>query len=200
MVTLQVISHSNRTLTDRLWWDILQNLSVDEIHFSMEFQLAQVASGLSHLHYHSIVHGDVKGVRIQVKSFVSFWCLPQSNVLIDDAGNARLTDFGLARILQTSGYTRTIASGTVRWMARELVTLSEEGERKSDQQVTVEADVWAFAMTVIEVGIQCSVLGRLTLIGLKGFHWLRPLLVHRKRYSRHFSRRRRWSSQALLAS
>ena len=76
----------------------------------------------------------------------------QKNILIDDNGNARLTDFGLGCILQTSGYTRTTPSGTVRWMARELVATSETGEEQADPQPTMEADVWAFALTVIEVG------------------------------------------------
>jgi len=97
--------------------------------------LAQIASALSHLHSLSIVHGDLKG----------------SNILIDDGGNARLADFGLARFLLTSGYTRTRPSGTVRWMALELFAASEAREEQSDPQVTTESDVWAFGLTAIEI-------------------------------------------------
>jgi len=102
--------------------------------------LTQTSSALSYLHGLLIIHGDVKG----------------SNILIDDNGEVRLTDFGLSRILQTSGFTTKTASGTLRYMAPELVEICEESaeeeeEEESAPRVTVGTDVWAFGMTVTEV-------------------------------------------------
>ena len=60
---------------------------------------------------------------------------------------ARIADFGLARILGESGFTTKTVSGTFRWMAPEL--LAPEGV--CVPQVTVASDVWAFGMTGLEV-------------------------------------------------
>lgn len=73
-------------------------------------------------------------------------------MLINDNGEACLTDFGLSRILQTSGFTTKTSSGTWRFMALELI----EGEDEETlPKVTKASDVWAFAMTVLEVCRLC---------------------------------------------
>ena len=65
---------------------------------------------------------------------------------MDAAGHARITDFGLARVTKNLDSIRS-ASGdqghTARWTAPEV--LKEEGEHSK------EADVFAFAMVMIEV-------------------------------------------------
>lgn len=114
-------------------------------------QLAQVVSALSYLHGLSIIHGDVKGVSISIKSLVFLSHQLQSNILITDNGEASLTDFGLSRILHTSGFTTDTASGTLRYLAPELFSISAEGEDEPIPRVTIPTDVWAFAMTVVEV-------------------------------------------------
>jgi len=79
------------------------------------------------------------------------------NVLVNDQGEASVVDFGLSRILETPGFTTKTESGTWRWMAYELLSsCGGEGE-EFNPPVTKETDVWAFAMTVVEVGI-CSIL------------------------------------------
>jgi serine/threonine protein kinase len=70
----------------------------------------------------------------------------QGNILIDDDGRVSLIDFGLSRILKISGFTTKI-SGTIRYMAVELL------EAEDVAKVTAPTDVWAFAMTVIEVRV-----------------------------------------------
>ena len=69
---------------------------------------------------------------------------------MNDTHEACLADFGLSRVLGESGFTTTSVGGTSRWMACELITsFNEEGENVP--QVTTAGDVWAFAMTVLEV-------------------------------------------------
>ena len=51
--------------------------------------------GLLHLHGLAIVHGDLK----------------PANVLLDDGGNPRISDWGLSRM--SSGFTRTSTPATV---------------------------------------------------------------------------------------
>jgi serine/threonine protein kinase len=68
-------------------------------------KLFQTARGLEYLHSHEpvIVHGDLKA----------------ANVLINDKGEAMLSDFGLAKIQQeepTGFTTANIGGGTLRWL------------------------------------------------------------------------------------
>ncbi|KIM82575.1 hypothetical protein PILCRDRAFT_7939 [Piloderma croceum F 1598] len=73
-----------------------------------------------------------------------------SNILVNDEHEACLTDFGLARILETSGFTTKSVGGTCRWMAYELVAPCDE-EEECIPQVTVATDIWAFGMTTLEI-------------------------------------------------
>jgi serine/threonine protein kinase len=154
--------------------------SIEGIPYSISSQLAQVASGLSYLHGVSVVHGELKGVRISAEPYIYVSYQLQSNILIDDDGAAAIADFGLARVLQMSDFTSKTASpasGNLthivheqsatcegeefnpvttdgwRWKAFELMTASLE---ETTTRVTIETDVWAFSMTVIEVRASAS--------------------------------------------
>lgn len=69
-------------------------------------------------------------------------------MLIDDNGNAVLTDVGLSRIVEQTG-----ASGSVRWMAHELIDIPGGDDNEGEPRVTPASDVWAFGMTALEVSL-----------------------------------------------
>lgn len=77
----------------------------------------------------------------------------QSNVLVNDERRACISDFGLSRILEVTGFTTKSVGGTCRWMAQELIAPSDDDDDEIIPQVTTESDVWAFAMTAIEVNL-----------------------------------------------
>ena len=102
--------------------------------------------GLCYLHSRNVIHGDLKGARSFLKSrFTSVLTPDQVNVLVDDSGHARIADSGLATVTQNldSMWSISIQRGhSARWTAPEVLT----GGRYSK-----EADIFAFAMVVIEV-------------------------------------------------
>jgi serine/threonine protein kinase len=70
----------------------------------------------------------------------------QPNILVDDTGHARITDFGLATVTQNLDSMQSASEdrgNTARWTAPEILT--EEGTHSK------EADVFSFAMVMIEV-------------------------------------------------
>jgi serine/threonine protein kinase len=69
------------------------------------------------------------------------------NILIDEDGNARITDFGLITITESQAFetdfTAHTGRGSVRWMAPELFG--------SEVRINRSTDVYAFGMTIHEV-------------------------------------------------
>lgn len=87
---------------------------------------AQIASGLAALHTHGIVHGDVK----------------PANVLLSDNGTAKLTDFGISRVV-SGELTRTdsdMIGGTPRFMAPEVA---------NGRKPTPAADMFSFGAMLL---------------------------------------------------
>lgn len=110
-----------------------------------------VALGLVYLHLHGIVHGDLKAVSDHPIVMHIFLPKPilQLNVLIDDAGNAVLCDFGLSRvkadvISRTANAEDSGIIGSRNWMAPELLI---------GKSLKKPSDIYAFGMTLYEVNV-----------------------------------------------
>ncbi|CAE6534909.1 unnamed protein product [Rhizoctonia solani] len=95
------------------------------------YQLSlDVASGLAYIHSHKMVHGDIKAL----------------NVLVSSGGVAKLTDFGLSTMSESSiafSATTTSQAGSIRWAAPELLLEQSSKSRKSD--------IYALGMTILEI-------------------------------------------------
>jgi len=87
--------------------------------------IRQALAGLQHLHSCSIIHGDIK----------------PENILVSMQGDAKLTDFGLAREVQTS---RGVAEkgGTRLYLSP---------ERYSGSMFSFPADVWSIGISIITI-------------------------------------------------
>ena len=87
----------------------------------------QVGEGLEEAHRLGVVHRDLK---------------PQ-NIMVDNEGNARIMDFGIARSIKTKGITETgLIIGTPEYMSPEQV----EGQ-EADQR----SDIYSFGVILFEM-------------------------------------------------
>lgn len=77
-------------------------------------------------------------------SLTTFVC--QDNILVDQSGNARLADFGLITISDSSSFEQ---GGSLRWMSPEL--LDPESFGLKDSRGTKSSDCYALGMVVYEV-------------------------------------------------
>ncbi|EMD33685.1 hypothetical protein CERSUDRAFT_141984 [Gelatoporia subvermispora B] len=92
--------------------------------------LYEVSMGMRHLHDERVVHGDLKGV----------------NVLVDDSGHARISDFGLSSVINsaTNKSQSKPAVGTLRFIAPEAIKTGN---------LTYATNVYAFARLIYEARI-----------------------------------------------
>ncbi|KAH8113076.1 kinase-like domain-containing protein [Phellopilus nigrolimitatus] len=108
--------------------------------FDCRKMIKGVACGLCYLHNlkPKLVHGDLRA----------------ANVVIDDNLEPRITDFGLARVIDSQS--STIASsfrgrGTLRWQAPELLNATRFKGMGEPCNITAKSDVYAFACLCLEV-------------------------------------------------
>lgn len=119
----------------------------------------QILTGLSYLHSKDIIHRDIKG----------------ANVLVDNKGGIKISDFGISKRVEASTMLGTSANlgpsghlhrpslqGSVYWMAPEVVRQTAH---------TKKADIWSLGCLVVEMFIgahpfpDCSQLQAIFAIG-----------------------------------
>ena len=97
--------------------------------------LIRVCEAAQHAHERSIVHRDLK----------------PANILVDEAGNPRIVDFGVARIIKPEGATQTIQTrrgdvvGTLAYMS------PEQCDTSPDADIDARADVYALGVLLFEL-------------------------------------------------
>ena len=90
--------------------------------------LKQIASGMAYAHAKGIIHRDIK----------------PANILVSGDGTMKITDFGIARISDSEGYTKTgTPMGTVVYMSPEQIADSKH--------VTTSTDVFSLGVTFWEM-------------------------------------------------
>lgn len=89
--------------------------------------MRETAEALSWVHEQGVVHRDIKA----------------ANVLIEEKGNVKLCDFGIADIMEKKCDKDAITSGTRQWMAPEMF--------RPNTTHGPEIDIWAFGCLVYEV-------------------------------------------------
>ncbi|KAG2485771.1 hypothetical protein HYH03_015484 [Edaphochlamys debaryana] len=91
---------------------------------------SDVARGMDYLHQRKIIHRDLKA----------------ANLLMDDNAIVKIADFGVARVIETTGH-MTAETGTYRWMAPEVIEHKPYDEK---------ADVFSFGVVLWEL-LTCKV-------------------------------------------
>ena len=115
----------------------------------MAQQIRELADAIVYLHLRGIVHGDVKA----------------HNILISDDQHVQLCDFGLTK-LANSGTTISLkGAGSVRWQSFELL---------NNEPKSLKSDVYAFAMTIVEVRKCTRINHRVLIYGLPTLGPYRP--------------------------
>jgi eukaryotic-like serine/threonine-protein kinase len=102
----------------------------------------EVADGIQHAHQCGVIHRDIKPENVLIKGPVEKLGEPLQSRPPHDAGRVKITDFGIAKVLDTQGVTATgQVLGSPSHMAPEQIEGSE---------VTARADVFGLGVLAYE--------------------------------------------------
>ena len=103
------------------------------------------------MHDQGIIHGNLKGVRVQTSRPSSYLSDPKASILIDNIGRARLAGFDLHTMASDESTTTspTTLGGGTRWMSPEL--LAPDMFSLKESRPTKESDCYALGMVMYEV-------------------------------------------------
>jgi len=110
-----------------------ENGSLDNIIYKQNLDrkkifniIKQIANGMLHIHKHDIVHCD----------------LAARNILLTSSFHAKISDFGMAKVLEKTGYIRGSNMLPALWCSPETLRSGI---------FTKKSDVWSFGITVYEI-------------------------------------------------
>lgn len=120
--------------------EYVQGLPVDEFCASRQLGLAErldlfakICDGVQHAHQRGVIHRDLK----------------PSNVLVDDDGNPKIIDFGIAKLIEDTGQNTRLTQldetiGTPQYMSPEQAAFHNE-------EIDTRSDVYALGVLLFEL-------------------------------------------------
>ena len=110
----------------------------------------EIARGVEHMHKLNLIHGNLKSVRFfHYRPFCHGLTFPQTNILIDPEGHARIAGLGVALI--SSPIPGVDIDRFFHGAAPELVDAQHVGP--SNTGATKASDMYAFAVLAWEVSM-----------------------------------------------